>query len=186
MASDALPALSGLTEEYARLTKDQYTAGLWVSAMPKALMWINAAQQGFLSRVSPYRAPSWSWACLVSEIRAGDEWDTEDIWPVGCKVNLRNKIAPFGEVTEGVLELKRKLMKGCRDPNYNNEARCSIDISHWPRSAHKNHDRRYVPQKTLEGTLILDTSEQTPLDLWFMKTAKGERGMIGGFVLTKV
>jgi hypothetical protein len=69
--SDKLAALAGLAKVMHQAFNDQYCAGMWKSHMVTQLSWsLSAGQPLFPStpRPSPYRAPSWSWACLDGPI----------------------------------------------------------------------------------------------------------------------
>ncbi|KAK3305979.1 heterokaryon incompatibility protein-domain-containing protein [Chaetomium strumarium] len=60
---DRLPALSGIVKEISDAGEHgRYLAGLWSAHLPEALLW--GARASYARRVFPYRAPSWSWACL--------------------------------------------------------------------------------------------------------------------------
>ncbi|KAI1644627.1 HET-domain-containing protein [Daldinia loculata] len=70
--SDKLVAISGLAKRMGSVMRkkfgsesDVYLAGLWKHMMPKALLWRPKVRA---CRVSPYRAPSWSWASLDGEV----------------------------------------------------------------------------------------------------------------------
>ena len=71
--TDALPALSGLAEHFAKATGDRYIAGVWESCLVDSLGWTRASRPhqrpGNENFVQPhsdrlYVAPSWSWASV--------------------------------------------------------------------------------------------------------------------------
>lgn len=71
-SSDKLVALSGLAKrmgESMRVERgpghDNYLAGLWGHTMPQSLLWRPKAHG---HHITPYRAPSWSWASLDGDI----------------------------------------------------------------------------------------------------------------------
>ena len=62
--SDKLPALSGLAQAFSRANVlGKYIAGLWANDLPDGLLWMAGEDA---MRPEQYRAPSWSWASLVS------------------------------------------------------------------------------------------------------------------------
>lgn len=66
---DKLPAISGLAKKFAESAKDFYVAGLWMNDICISLLWIANYDFPFKSsqpatRVSEYRAPTWSWASI--------------------------------------------------------------------------------------------------------------------------
>lgn len=69
--SDRLAALAGLAKVMQQVFNDQYCAGMWKSHMVTQLSWSLSGGQALFPcapRPSPYRAPSWSWACLDGPI----------------------------------------------------------------------------------------------------------------------
>jgi hypothetical protein len=194
VAADKLPGLSGLAEEYERLTGDHYRAGLWLSALPGALVW-KSMREG--SRVSQYRAPSWSWASIDGEVQMNQMETTEDIELVDCQVSLKSSRAPFGEVTKGVMTLRGRLMEA--NMSTHERRRCTVDISWWPKrrpdpdwelyEPDRRHFRSEFPPDEAIGTITLDTLEDDRYDysLWFLKFyTVPDKIMVGGLALTPV
>jgi hypothetical protein len=68
---DKLVAISGLARMFAPLYKSDYVAGLWVKDLIRLLAWyVQTTTESLTDHVAiSYRAPSWSWASLDSEIR---------------------------------------------------------------------------------------------------------------------
>ncbi|RAL64229.1 hypothetical protein DID88_002121 [Monilinia fructigena] len=71
MASDRLPALSGIAQYFDNYMKGgvrgaQYLAGLWKDSLVKDLCWYVQVSENHCapSRAKPYRAPTWSWASV--------------------------------------------------------------------------------------------------------------------------
>ncbi|KAF8540599.1 hypothetical protein BDD12DRAFT_916981 [Trichophaea hybrida] len=56
--SDKLVALAGVAEEFHRVWKTKYLAGLWQHTLLQDLLWYNSYQ--YLPRPEKYRVPSWS------------------------------------------------------------------------------------------------------------------------------
>jgi hypothetical protein len=70
--TDKLIALSGVVKLMEQALDDEYCAGLWRSRLVTELFWFGPSNNQELSlRPSPYRAPSWSWACLDGHISPG-------------------------------------------------------------------------------------------------------------------
>lgn len=136
--SDKLVALAGLTKVMQQALNDQYCAGLWKSHLVTQLSWSLSGQQPPLPstpRPSPYRAPSWSWACLDGPISAG--WFQHDF---PDKIDLINVLAceatnslgnTTSTVTRGCLRLAGWLSTIQLDINEEMK-RCSVYINgHW-------------------------------------------------------
>ncbi|KAF2183526.1 HET-domain-containing protein, partial [Zopfia rhizophila CBS 207.26] len=64
VATDRLPALSGVVELFSRhRPEDQYLYGLWKTELPQHLCWL-AAEPNQEARFPKSYAPTWSWASL--------------------------------------------------------------------------------------------------------------------------
>lgn len=71
--SDKCIALSGIVDALQNLTDDTYYAGLWASRFVQHICWTTATLENEEQNVTPkrpsrYRAPSWSWLSLDSNI----------------------------------------------------------------------------------------------------------------------
>jgi hypothetical protein len=66
---DKLAAISGVAERMCRISKTGYVAGLLEISLPRSLCWMKAGNS--IIRVTPYRAPSWSWASCEGRISFG-------------------------------------------------------------------------------------------------------------------
>ncbi|PQE12349.1 Heterokaryon incompatibility protein [Rutstroemia sp. NJR-2017a BVV2] len=80
--TDKLVALSGVSKFMAGALGSDYFAGIWGRWMISDLCW-NVARQFYdirpedlPPRPSPYRAPSWSWACLEEPVVSKTTFDT--------------------------------------------------------------------------------------------------------------
>ncbi|KAI9924872.1 hypothetical protein ASPWEDRAFT_172166 [Aspergillus wentii DTO 134E9] len=67
--SDRLPALSGLANAMAQISKDTYMAGLWKKGLVEGLLWSGTSHEKPLQRASPTHAPSWSWASVEGPVQ---------------------------------------------------------------------------------------------------------------------
>lgn len=63
---DKFPAISGLAKRMKRMEKTQYQAGLWVDSFVADMLWEVDTPT---DRPSVWRAPSWSWASLNSQVK---------------------------------------------------------------------------------------------------------------------
>jgi hypothetical protein len=125
--TDVFPALSGLAQQFAAATEDEYVAGLWSKDLPRQLSWTLrhppytslSSLTRVLEQPSAYVAPSWSWAGrgLVSCFSAGRRtFDPRFTWGRhSIKIRheygeLRKVIVPegldrFGQISSGELQL---------------------------------------------------------------------------------
>ncbi|EEU34250.1 uncharacterized protein NECHADRAFT_85535 [Fusarium vanettenii 77-13-4] len=107
--SDKLPAMSAIAKALSHNLAQEnasptYLAGLWEMDLPRGLMW-KALPSSHAPHVSPYRAPSWSWATTDSPItfvgmfKSGWDrtWHT-DLRVVSCDVCPLSPSCPFGKV----------------------------------------------------------------------------------------
>ncbi|KAI9737764.1 MAG: hypothetical protein M1834_009132 [Cirrosporium novae-zelandiae] len=139
---DRLPALSGVVQEMQSIIGGRYLAGVWEADLIKGLLWkcryavtvarymISSGTHGFLTKVSTYRAPSWSWAAYEGAIYYDSRSERTlakyskkeqrakvlDIWTIPAGLN------PFGEVKDGQLQISGPLgvatTIGCDDHRY--------------------------------------------------------------------
>jgi hypothetical protein len=125
VASDKLPALSGLANLFGTRTGDTYLAGLWKSGLMNGLNWgiklyepthqcsdpahdaaMPPATKSPVKSPAEYRAPSWSWASLDAEIDYMFALKDELLATcVDVRVKPMGKDA-FGRVVSGRLTLK--------------------------------------------------------------------------------
>ena len=117
---DTLPALSGIARQVAASQPEkEYFAGLWRDAMPNALLWRSdnaglAVNLGTTTnRSDAPRAPSWSWASVVSPISwllphsLGSKKVFANIEHVSCTYVGSDT---FGRVQNGVLRVNGPLL----------------------------------------------------------------------------
>jgi hypothetical protein len=109
---DVLPALSGLAAFFREQLQDQYLAGLWRQDLLPTLMW-RISPSDMVERVSAiYRAPSWSWASVISPAN-WHPFELEGLDPAlrvdnaDCTVRGEN---PYGRVEVGYLEIHGPVM----------------------------------------------------------------------------
>lgn len=137
--SDRLPAFAAVAEQFGILSHgDQYLAGLWRKTLLLDLLWAVVDTR---ARPQAYRAPSWSWASVDGLISA--EWRFDELAKpqdvksardlrmatvVDCRVTVASSLAPYGEVTGGLLEL-RGLLFGVHSDEAIVEKRLTFDSS---------------------------------------------------------
>jgi len=116
--SDKLVALSGIAAQMQKILGDQYLAGLWRNHFADQLLWTAeyaSTRSKKSTRPHEYRAPSWSWAAIDSEIgRLGHIRYSDGrgimVDVIAVCVNLASG-DPFGQITGAFLQVKGKLAK---------------------------------------------------------------------------
>ena len=116
--SDKLIALSGVAKHIERVFSIEYCAGLWGHDMAQGLAWYRIGDTDMTHRFPrkidtiPYRAPTWSWACLDGRISwfrySGDEggsWVDVMRWEVHPMTEDRT-----GAVTSAFVQLSGYLI----------------------------------------------------------------------------
>lgn len=114
---DKLVAISGLAREWSTKLDEHYCAGLWRGDLHRQLLWqMEQLLENSRTRITPYRAPTWSWACFDHRIynpSMGEE--LEDCISMG----LINKIEtipmgpdPMGTILAGFIEIKARTKTG--------------------------------------------------------------------------
>lgn len=62
-SQDVFPALSGIAKVFAAKLQDEYVAGMWKTTLVSQLLWYSRENSNPIrATVTPWRAPSWSWA----------------------------------------------------------------------------------------------------------------------------
>ncbi|KAI0828065.1 heterokaryon incompatibility protein-domain-containing protein [Trametes gibbosa] len=120
--SDKLVACGVIAQEFQRVLRADYLAGLWRDSLVQDLIWQRDGTKGELPRLRPaaYRAPSWSWAAVEGPILLERPFKTipgpplprkEIAQVVRCEVTPKDAANPFGEVAGGALLLRGALIK---------------------------------------------------------------------------
>ncbi|CAF9911112.1 hypothetical protein IMSHALPRED_009928 [Imshaugia aleurites] len=66
---DKLVAFSGIAKRFHSALGNEYLAGLWRDDLPNELVWrVGRAESDTVRRPSKYRAPSWSWASVDTQV----------------------------------------------------------------------------------------------------------------------
>lgn len=125
--TDIFPALDGAAKRMSKYRPSRYYAGLWEDSLIDDLLWQGHGWN--FQRVSPWRAPTWSWASVdksiyykdaplsFAEEEAEDERAPEEFQPhcnfVSCQVVHRNRIkSGFGEIERAHLTLEGDITDG--------------------------------------------------------------------------
>lgn len=122
--SDKLVACAAVAEQFHRVLRSDYLAGLWRSdVLLIDLLWTTVKPEnpspGLPSHTRPtaYRAPSWSWAAIEGDVT--QSFQTMSYYKGGgvalaniveCRVTLPDAELPFGRVTSGTLVLSGTLI----------------------------------------------------------------------------
>jgi len=112
---DKLIAVAGLARTIQQLFPDKYYAGLWETDFPLGLLWTK--DRDHVTRVSPYRAPTWSWASVdgaitfpIKKTTKSEIWHSDD--PRILRVNVSEHIkGSLGSVTEGYMDVEGVLYR---------------------------------------------------------------------------
>ncbi|KAF4627528.1 hypothetical protein G7Y89_g10626 [Cudoniella acicularis] len=111
LASDKLPALSGLAHEYQLRWGDEYVAGMWKKDLWKSLLWRRNEKYNLPEPKRPvkYRAPTWSWASMDGRI----EFDTfPNFREQDSRIQINDVSVELsgsdsmGQVSGGIIELR--------------------------------------------------------------------------------
>jgi hypothetical protein len=119
-ASDKLPAFSGISSQLQSVAGGTYIAGLWTSHITIGLLWEDEMRT--CKHVSPYRAPSWSWAVTDGSVLY-PERELRDFHPSTMKlmdhhVTLKNPDIPYGEIVSASITVQARTLKFARSEQH--------------------------------------------------------------------
>ncbi|KAH7372290.1 heterokaryon incompatibility protein-domain-containing protein [Pyrenochaeta sp. MPI-SDFR-AT-0127] len=108
--SDRLVAISGLAQQTMTVLEDTYLAGLWRSILPAQLLWYSDGCKRVdgqaAHRPAVYRAPSWSWAAIESDIRTSAPTSVGELIEIeAASVTPLVEGDTTGRVTDGFIKL---------------------------------------------------------------------------------
>lgn len=111
-SEDKLPAMSGLAHEMAKLSGDEYLAGLWKEDLSTSLVWYTTDPHS--RPAESYRAPSWSWAQIDGRVTYSDEITKVSEHQRRCFTLIRAHIVAetqdlMGHVRSGQLTINAKV-----------------------------------------------------------------------------
>lgn len=112
---DKLPAISGIARKIAEQTGNECVAGLWRHKMETELLWF-CVEPG--NKPVVYRAPSWSWAAVDSEISFDESYDHQELWADVLEAHVTPQGEdPLGELRDGDLQIVcRSLLQSNVEP----------------------------------------------------------------------
>ncbi|KIW78617.1 hypothetical protein Z517_08455 [Fonsecaea pedrosoi CBS 271.37] len=120
VASDKLPAISGIAKKVQTATDSVYVAGLWKDNLVEDLLWASAPHlesPHFARRLDDYRAPSFSWASVDTQIQPLGLEEDEAV-ELSAHISITKTsctkfgLNPLGEVTDGFIDLCGPLAEG--------------------------------------------------------------------------
>jgi Heterokaryon incompatibility protein (HET) len=125
---DKLPALSGLTNQFATMFElvsasgqsDQYLTGLWRSNLTKSLLWtteddryrVSRDKEIVYRRPKSWRAPSWSWASVEGPVTISRLLRFNDCIEIVEASTVPGTPDPYGQVKSGRLVVKGRVVHG--------------------------------------------------------------------------
>ncbi|KAK7032366.1 hypothetical protein VNI00_013114 [Paramarasmius palmivorus] len=123
-AGDKLVAFAAIAEQFHRLWRTDYIAGLWRETLLRDVLWYKNYETRY-PRPEKYRAPSWSWAAVDGHVLAfmmderldmeSGEIETCEI--LSCGISLANEDFAFGKVTSGTLTMRGVKRKAIWNPD---------------------------------------------------------------------
>lgn len=146
--TDRLIALAGIAERIQQQTKDKYFPGMWYDNLLEQLCWY-VREPIIEQKVSPRRAPTWSWASLASQLAPlGGLPDFDDVKSEVLQVGKLGSVCPFGDMPSVALwlscapllpiqniELKTKILYKLSIDSSNIHSYCLEDTSSLDRKS---------------------------------------------------
>jgi hypothetical protein len=119
-ASDKLPAFSGISSQLQSVVGGTYIAGIWTSHITTGLLWEGEMRTS--KHVTPYRAPSWSWA-VTDESVLYYERELRDLHPSAMRlidhhVALKNPDNPYGEIEWASITIQARTLTFLRSEQH--------------------------------------------------------------------
>jgi hypothetical protein len=117
--SDRLPAISGMAKKFEEVSKSKYLAGIWQDNLAFDMLWSSAPfleNPHVATRTSVYRAPSFSWASVETQVhyeKRDDEIEFSPLIKMIKAESISSGLNPLGEVTGGYIILHaQKVIQG--------------------------------------------------------------------------
>lgn len=193
LESDKLVAISALAQEFSIARNDRYLAGLWESTLAPMLLWRTYEQE---RRPSIWRAPSWSWASIQSDVHFPIPEDKEariEITVVQAEVTPTMPQQLYSGISSGFLIVTGLLKEAPQFPpptSYNKRA--------WPVPKLKlcdDHSRscsRFAHCHVYYDTETTFDEANNPVPLYCLKVLTNKHNSVGysefsirGIVLAK-
>ncbi|RDW95143.1 hypothetical protein BP5796_00906 [Coleophoma crateriformis] len=112
---DKLPAVAGIATTLYALNGCRYLAGLWDDDLHHNLLWSRGFAAPPTARPSSYRAPSWSWAAIDSQVvwhKSVMEIPVDNRATIlECTTTPCSSTSPFGGVKNGHLRIRGPMQK---------------------------------------------------------------------------
>ncbi|KAI5918942.1 heterokaryon incompatibility protein-domain-containing protein [Camillea tinctor] len=196
--SDKLRAFAGVAELFHRARGSTYLAGLWEDTLLEDLLWETEPlnESKLLPRPAEYRAPSWSWASIDTDVKSGIDGMYRDYseakWceKVSCDVTLADAELPFDCVTAAVLVLRGAIFKASLLLNEGRRLVYSLPPPQLGASGISKHNGSEVPEREVKciGTAYLDSSDDLHIkEIWALPIKWSESGTnVNGLILALV
>lgn len=123
--SDKFVAISGVAKDFAKITGDDYLAGLWRRNFINGLLWTSTPEYRYqfdwlpAVRSEIYRAPSWSWASLDAPSTKTQHTEYRKYGEYAEVLDVSIELAgddPTGELRHACLHISGHLIKLRRKP----------------------------------------------------------------------
>jgi hypothetical protein len=142
--NDKLTALSSVASYFAAAGSKSYAAGIWMTQYIDQLAWISRSHPGavFAAKKRPdvWRAPSWSWASLDSNIAFRSQlFEKRVIVPylqpqvVEWRVEPVSQAARFGQLKSAFLKIRGRLLKSRPEAKGDKYELSTIESTEHPR-----------------------------------------------------
>ncbi len=201
--SDKLVACGALAQEFQRVLRSDYLAGLWRALLLYDLLWsVYELENVQTSRPAAFRALSWSWAAIDGEVltweaRPRNTANAYEHWTavaevVRCEVTPEVPDLPFARVTGGSLVLRAPAMR-CEVRSGTHGQGC-IPVPYGPRErdwaggvSHSNTGSVAVHQRYW-GRASIDTVADAGIqEAWVVPLLRSERSRwVQGLVVVSV
>ncbi|KAF1998634.1 HET-domain-containing protein [Amniculicola lignicola CBS 123094] len=154
-ATDTLPALSGLADDFHHITGDDYIAGMWLGDFMRSLCYTLILEKDPSSEAQEYLAPSWSWAALhgYQVTFYGGDSEATHFNPIARIIDMKVVTPeggdPFSKVIDGYLILKAPFLtvddpyqiisEDTKNPGFMDRIQSDITKSHEWKHKHIPH-----------------------------------------------
>jgi hypothetical protein len=117
--SDRLPAISGMAGKFEEASRSKYLAGIWRDNLIADLLWSSAPflqNPHLAARPGAYRAPSFSWASVETQVyyeKSDDEIECSPLIKLVKAESTPSGLNPLGEVSDAFIILQaQKVIEG--------------------------------------------------------------------------
>jgi hypothetical protein len=106
---DIFPALQGLAKQKGSERDTPYYAGLWKNTLLRDLLWYSGSPS---KRPAAWRAPTWSWASVATQVRWKDSKDEYYRYLKSSAIVEKVRTQPVGEDAFGELQSAELTLRG--------------------------------------------------------------------------